>query len=149
MKLVVQRVTHAEVRSEGELCGSIGKGYVVLVGVAHEDTEEIARKMAEKLAVLRINEDENGKMNLSIKDVGGSILSVSQFTLCADLNGCNRPSFSNAAKRDRAIELYDLFNKEIRNYNFEVQTGEFGADMKVELLNNGPVTICMDTKNKE
>ncbi|MBE6115019.1 MAG: D-tyrosyl-tRNA(Tyr) deacylase [Erysipelotrichaceae bacterium] len=145
MKLVIQRVTHAEVRSEGELCGSIGKGYVVLVGVANDDTEEIVKKMAEKLAVLRINEDENGKMNLSIKDVGGSVLSVSQFTLYADCRKGRRPGFEKAARPEYADRLYEYFNSVLRENGLVVETGRFQTEMKVLLENDGPVTIVLDS----
>ena len=144
MRVVLQVVNEASVKIEDKAVGEIGKGFLLLVGIFNTDNEENVRKMAEKISKLRVFEDVNGKTNLSLKDVNGSILSVSQFTLCADLNGCNRPSFSNAAKRDKAIELYELFNEEIRGYNFEVQTGRFGADMKVALINDGPFTIVLE-----
>jgi D-tyrosyl-tRNA(Tyr) deacylase len=144
MKVVLQVVDSASVAVENKIIGQIGKGYLLLVGVFQSDDDGNAIKMAEKISKLRVFPDENGKTNLSLNDVNGSILSVSQFTLCADLNGCNRPSFSNSAKRDDAMRLYDLFNEELRNKNFEVQTGEFGADMKVNLVNDGPFTIVLE-----
>lgn len=144
MKIVLQVVEEASVEVDKKVIGEIGKGYLILVGVFETDEEENALKLADKVSKLRIFPDENGKTNLSLKDVGGKILSVSQFTLCADLNGCNRPSFSLAAKRDKAIRLYELFNKQLENNGFEVQTGEFGADMKVNLVNDGPFTILLE-----
>lgn len=144
MKVVLQVVDSASVAVENKIIGQIGKGYLLLVGVFQSDDDGNAIKMAEKISKLRVFPDENGKTNLSLNDVNGSILSVSQFTLCADLNGCNRPGFSNSAKRDDAMRLYDLFNEELRNKNFEVQTGEFGADMKVNLVNDGPFTIVLE-----
>ncbi len=144
MKIVLQVVEEASVEVDKKVIGEIGKGYLILVGVFETDEEENALKLADKVSKLRVFPDENGKTNLSLKDVGGKILSVSQFTLCADLNGCNRPSFSLAAKRDKAIRLYELFNKQLENNGFEVQTGEFGADMKVNLVNDGPFTILLE-----
>ena len=143
MKVVLQIVDNASVEVEGKIVGNIGKGYLLLVGLFKDDGEENVRKMAEKISKLRIFPDENGKTNLSLANIGGSILSVSQFTLCADLNGCNRPSFTNSAKREDAIRLYNLFNDELRKYGFEVQTGVFGADMKVNLINSGPFTLVL------
>ena len=143
MKVVLQIVDNASVEVEGKIVGNIGKGYLLLVGLFKDDGEENVRKMAEKISKLRIFPDENGKTNLSLANIGGAILSVSQFTLCADLNGCNRPSFTNSAKREDAIRLYNLFNDELRKYGFEVQTGVFGADMKVNLINSGPFTLVL------
>ena len=149
MKFVIQRVTHAEVAVEGEVIGKIGKGFMVLIGVAQDDTRVIADKMVKKLTGLRIFEDSEGKTNLSLKDVNGSLLLISQFTLYADCRKGNRPNFMNAGKPDEANRLYEFFTEECKKYVPVVEKGVFGADMKVELLNDGPVTICMDTKNKE
>lgn len=144
MKIVLQVVEKASVEVEKKVIGEIGKGYLILVGVFESDEEINALKLADKVSKLRVFPDENGKTNLSLKDVEGKILSVSQFTLCADLNGCNRPSFSLAAKREKATKLYELFNKQLRDNGFDVQTGEFGADMKVNLINDGPFTILLE-----
>ena len=144
MKVVLQVVDEASVKVDGKTIGEIKKGYMLLVGVFQGDNDDNAIKMAEKISKLRVFPDENGKTNLSLATVGGAILSISQFTLCADLNGCNRPGFSKSAKRDDAIRLYDLFNSELRKYDFEVQTGEFGADMKVSLINDGPFTLVLE-----
>lgn len=144
MKVVIQVVEKANVEVDKKIIGEIGKGYMILVGVFESDDTNNAIKMADKVSKLRVFPDENGKTNLSLKDVGGKILSVSQFTLCADLNGCNRPSFTLAAKREKAIKLYELFNEQLRINGFEVQTGEFGADMKVNLVNDGPFTILLE-----
>lgn len=144
MKVVLQVVDEASVKVENKTIAEIKKGYMLLVGVFQGDTEENAIKMAEKVSKLRVFPDENGKTNLSLSTVGGAILSVSQFTLCADLNGCNRPGFSNSAKREDAIRLYDLFNDKLRGFGFEVQTGVFGADMKVCLVNDGPFTLVLE-----
>ena len=144
MKIVLQVVEKASVEVEKKVIGEIEKGYLILVGVFESDEEINALKLADKVSKLRVFPDENGKTNLSLKDVDGKVLSVSQFTLCADLNGCNRPSFSLAAKREKAIKLYELFNKQLRDNGFEVQTGEFGADMKVSLVNDGPFTILLE-----
>lgn len=143
MKVVLQIVDEASVQVDNNTVANIKKGYLLLVGFFKEDTENEVKKIAEKISKLRIFPDELGKTNLSLKDVKGEVLSVSQFTLCADLNGTNRPSFSNSAKREDAIRLYDLFNEELRKYGFEVKTGIFGADMKVKLINNGPFTIVL------
>ena len=144
MKIVLQVVEKASVEVEKKVIGEIEKGYLILVGVFESDEEINALKLADKVSKLRVFPDENGKTNLSLKDVDGKVLSVSQFTLCADLNGCNRPSFSLAAKREKAIKLYELFNKQLKDNGFEVQTGEFGADMKVSLVNDGPFTILLE-----
>ena len=144
MKVVVQRSKNSKVTINNKVNGSIDKGYVLLVGFTHGDTKEIVNKMINKILNLRIFEDENEKMNLSIKDINGSILSISQFTSYADCKKGNRPSFINAMKPDEASTLYDYFNKELSKY-IEVNTGIFGADMKVEIYNDGPVTIILDS----
>lgn len=144
MKLVVQRVKNAKVDVENKTVGNIEKGFLVLLGVTHTDTKEVADYLVKKLCNLRVFEDENGKMNLSIKDVKGKLLIVSQFTLYADCTGGNRPSFINAAKPEIAKELYEYFCKECENKGIEVEKGIFGADMKVSLLNDGPVTIILE-----
>ncbi|PRR93344.1 MULTISPECIES: D-aminoacyl-tRNA deacylase [unclassified Bacillus (in: firmicutes)] len=146
MRLVVQRVTSASVKVEEEITGAINEGYLVLVGVTHEDTEEDVLYLAEKLAHLRIFEDENGKMNHSLLDVKGSVLSVSQFTLYGDTRKGRRPNFMKAAKPDAANSLYECFNKALREKGIHVETGRFGAMMDVSLTNSGPVTIWMDSK---
>ena len=144
MKLVVQRVKNASVEVEGKKVGSIEKGYLVLLGVTHTDTKETADYLVKKLCNLRVFEDENGKMNLNIKQVGGSLLIVSQFTLYGDCSEGNRPSFINAAKPEMANELYDYFCDKCLENNINVERGIFGADMKVSLLNDGPVTIILE-----
>ena len=144
MKLVIQRVKNAKVDVDGKTVGSIEKGFLVLLGVTHTDTKETADYLVKKLCKLRVFEDENGKMNLSIKDVGGQLLIVSQFTLYADCSGGNRPSFVNAAKPDLANELYEYFCEKCKEEQIEVQKGIFGANMKVSLLNDGPVTIILE-----
>ncbi|MGM0754837.1 MAG: D-aminoacyl-tRNA deacylase [Bacillota bacterium] len=146
MRLVVQRVTNASVKVEDEITGAINEGYMVLVGVTHEDTEEDVLYLAEKLAHLRIFEDENGKMNRSLLDVKGSVLSVSQFTLYGDTRKGRRPNFMKAAKPDVANSLYECFNETLREKGIRVETGRFGAMMDVSLTNSGPVTIWMDSK---
>lgn len=146
MKAVVQRVSSSNVRVDGELIGSVGKGFNVLLGVEPEDTKEHADVLAAKISKLRVFEDENGKMNLSIQDVDGEILVISQFTLCADIKKGNRPSFTTAAAPEKAEELYRYFQKKLaENGVRKVEHGKFGADMKVEINNDGPVTILMDT----
>ncbi|AHL72259.1 D-aminoacyl-tRNA deacylase [Bacillus altitudinis] len=146
MRLVVQRVTSASVKVGEEITGAINEGYMVLVGVTHEDTEEDVHYLAEKLAHLRIFEDENGKMNHSLLDVKGSVLSVSQFTLYGDTRKGRRPNFMKAAKPDVANSLYECFNETLREKGIHVETGRFGAMMDVSLTNSGPVTIWMDSK---
>ncbi|MBR1842824.1 MAG: D-tyrosyl-tRNA(Tyr) deacylase [Oscillospiraceae bacterium] len=143
MRAVVTRVSSASVTIEGRVNGKIEKGYLVLLGVGLNDTEETAKRMAQKIANLRVFEDENGKMNLSLAQVGGSVLCVSQFTLYADTSS-RRPGFTNAARPDKAVPLYELFMSELMSLGFEVQHGEFGADMQVESVNDGPVTILFD-----
>ena len=144
MKLVIQRVKRASVEVNKEIVGKIEQGFLVLLGVGPEDTKEIADFLVQKLIKLRVFEDENGKMNLSLKDINGELLIVSQFTLYADCTGGNRPSFTNAAKPDKANELYEYFITECKKENIKVEHGIFGVDIKVELLNDGPVTILLD-----
>ena len=144
MKLVVQRVKNAKVEVEGKIVGKIDKGYLVLLGVTHNDTKEIADYLVKKLCNLRVFEDENGKMNLNIKQVEGELLIVSQFTLYGDCTEGNRPSFTNAAKPDLANELYEYFCSKCAENDINVEKGIFGADMKVNLLNDGPVTIIIE-----
>ena len=139
MKFVIQRVTHAKVEVEQKIIGSIQNGYLVLIGIAEDDNEEIADKLVKKLLGLRIFADENGKTNLSLKDVNGSLLLVSQFTLYADCRKGNRPSFVNAGNPEKANELYEYIIGKCRDEVPDVQTGSFGADMKITLLNDGPV----------
>ena len=145
MRFVVQRVTHASVTVDGNVIGKIGQGFMVLIGVSDEDTKETADKMVKKLLGLRIFEDENGKTNLDIHTVGGSLLLISQFTLYADCKHGNRPSFIKAGKPDMANEMYEYIIAKCRDQVETVETGEFGADMKVELLNDGPFTILLDS----
>ena len=145
MRFVIQRVTDASVTIDGEISGKIGKGYLVLIGVADTDTKEIADKMIRKMIGLRIFEDEQGKTNLSLADVDEGLLLVSQFTLYANCKRGNRPSFIEAGKPDMANEMYEYIIEKCRESVDEVQTGEFGADMKVQLLNDGPFTILLDS----
>ena len=145
MRFVIQRVTEASVTIDGEISGKIGKGYLVLIGVADTDTKEIADKMIRKMIGLRIFEDEQGKTNLSLADVDGGLLLVSQFSLYANCKRGNRPSFIEAGKPDMANEMYEYIIEKCRESVDEVQTGEFGADMKVQLLNDGPFTILLDS----
>jgi D-tyrosyl-tRNA(Tyr) deacylase len=146
MRIVVQRCSRAEVRIDGSIVGRIDQGFVLLVGVTDTDTRTEADLLAKKIAQLRVFEDEAGKMNLALHDVGGAILSISQFTLYADCRKGNRPSFIRAARPETAEPLYDYFNAVLRDqYGLRVETGRFGADMKVDFVNDGPVTILMDT----
>ena len=144
MKLVIQRVKNASVAVEGKNVGNIKQGFLVLLGVGPNDTINEADFLVQKLIKLRVFEDENGKMNLALKDINGELLIVSQFTLYADCSGGNRPSFTNAAKPDKANELYEYFISKCKEYDVKVEHGIFGADMKVELLNDGPVTIILE-----
>lgn len=144
MKLVIQRVTSASVEVEGKVIGSIGRGFLVLLGVGQEDNEQIAQQYAEKLLKLRIFEDENGKTNRSLADVEGELLIISQFTLYADCRHGNRPSFTGAGAPQEANRLYEYFVNYCRERVAKVETGEFGADMKVSLVNDGPFTIVLD-----
>lgn len=146
MRFVIQRVTHASVTVDGSVIGQIGKGFLVLIGVGHEDNEQIADKMMSKLCKMRIFDDENGKTNLSLNDVGGQLLMVSQFTLYADCKKGNRPSFANAGSPQLGNELYQYCISYARREGFHVEVGSFGADMKVELLNDGPFTIVLDSE---
>ncbi len=145
MRIVLQRVKYASVKVDGELCGKTDGGYMLLFGAGHGDTEEICRKLADKTANLRIFSDGNDKINLSLADVGGTILVVPQFTLYADCRKGNRPNFIQAAKPDEANRLYEYFVEYLRSKGFHVETGSFGADMKVELLNDGPFTLILDS----
>lgn len=144
MKLVIQRVSNASVTVDKKITGKIEKGFLVLLGVTHSDTKETADYLVKKLCNLRVFMDENEKMNLSIKDIDGELLIVSQFTLYADCQKGNRPSFVNSAKPDMANELYEYFVEKCRSEVKNVQTGIFGAHMKVDLLNDGPVTIILE-----
>ena len=149
MRIVLQRVKSASVSIEGTVVGEIEQGFLLLVGVGPDDTRDAASYLARKIAGMRIFSDENGKMNLSIDQVGGKILSVSQFTLFADTKKGNRPSFTGAASPEAANKLYEEFNEILRTeYGLIVETGEFAADMQVSLVNDGRVTILLDTKNQ-
>ena len=144
MRVVVQRCSRAEVRIDGQTVGQIGRGFLLLVGVTDGDSEAQADLLAKKVAQMRVFEDSEGKMNLALKDVDGAILSISQFTLYADCKKGNRPSFIRAARPETAAPLYDYFNARLRSeYGLQVETGRFGADMKVDFINDGPVTILL------
>ena len=153
MRVVLQRVTQASVKVDGEVIGAIGNGFLILLGVSDEDNESVADKMADKICKLRIFADENGKTNLSLTDVGGELLVVSQFTLYGDTKKGYRPSFIKAAKPPLSVDAYELFLAEMNKQGLkDVQHGEFGADMQVSLVNEGPCTIIIDTdewKKKE
>lgn len=144
MKIVLQRVTSASVTVDGQVTGSIGMGYLVLLGVGRDDTEEDCRRLADKIIKLRIFADENGKTNLDLAAVGGSLLVVSQFTLYADCRKGNRPNFIQAGDPDQAQRLYEYFVDYCRSRGQHVETGVFGGDMKVELLNDGPFTVILE-----
>lgn len=144
MKVVVQRVITSSVEIDKKIVGKINKGLMVLVGFTNDDNEEKIDYMVKKITNLRIFDDENGVMNLSLKDVNGEILSISQFTLYGDARKGNRPSYINALAPDKATKLYDLFNQKLKQENIKVETGIFGADMKVSLINDGPVTIIIE-----
>ena len=144
MKLVIQRVKEANVEVEGNIVGKIDKGFLILVGITQSDTTENADYLVKKVSNLRVFEDENGKMNLRIKDIDGKFLIVSQFTLYADCSGGNRPSFTNAARPEMANELYEYFCDKCVENGIEIQKGIFGANMKVGLVNDGPVTIVLE-----
>ncbi|RZT22217.1 D-aminoacyl-tRNA deacylase [Fictibacillus sp. BK138] len=146
MKIVLQRAKNAAVSVDSEVKGQIDRGLMLLVGVTHEDTERDADYLAEKIINLRIFEDENGKMNFSLKDTEGSILSISQFTLYGDTKKGRRPNFMDAAKPDHAKQIYDYFNEKMKTLGIHVQTGVFGAMMDVEFTNDGPVTLIMDSR---
>ena len=147
MKFVIQRVLKADVKVDEKICGKINQGFLVLIGITHNDNEKIAEGMINKLLKLQVFSDENGKMNKSIKDINGELLLVSQFTLYANCKRGNRPDFLNAAKPDFANELYEFIIDKCKNEIQNVQTGIFGADMKVELVNDGPVTIVLDSED--
>ncbi|MDR7001524.1 D-aminoacyl-tRNA deacylase [Neobacillus niacini] len=149
MRVVVQRSKKAKVTVNGEITGQINSGLVLLVGVTHDDKEEDAAYLADKVANLRIFEDDAEKMNLSLLDVGGEILSVSQFTLYGDCRNGRRPSFINAARPEQATQLYETFNRFLQEKGVHVETGRFGAMMQVELTNDGPVTLIVDSKDRK
>lgn len=146
MKFVIQRVTSADVKVDGNILGEIGKGFMVLIGVSDNDTKETADKMVKKLVGLRIFEDEQGKTNLSLADVGGSLLLISQFTLYANCKKGYRPSFIEAGKPDMASDMYEYIIEKCKETVPDVQRGQFGADMKVSLVNDGPFTIILDSE---
>lgn len=146
MKFVIQRVAYASVTVNKEIIGKIGRGFLVLIGISREDNQEVADKLVKKLLGLRIFQDEHGKTNLSLQDVSGELLLVSQFTLYADCKKGNRPSFINAGTPDKANELYKYIIGRCKEQIPVVETGSFGADMKVELLNDGPFTIILDSR---
>ena len=148
MRVVLQRVSHASVTVEEKVIGKIQRGFLLLVGVTRDDAMEDMEYLVRKIVQMRIFEDEEGKLNRSIQDIGGEILSVSQFTLYADTKKGNRPSFSKAAPGNVALEMFEQFNGLLRDTGVPVETGQFGADMKVELLNDGPVTILLDSKKR-
>ena len=148
MKFVVQRVTEASVTVEGKIVGKINKGFLVLVGVSEEDNKQVADKLVKKLVGLRIFEDSEGKTNLSLADVGGELLMISQFTLYANCKKGNRPSYIEALNGEKASLLYDKFNQELSKF-LPVETGIFGAEMEVSLINDGPVTILLEKENKK
>ena len=147
MKFVIQRVTHGSVTIDGEVRGKIGKGFLVLIGIGQEDTKEIADKMVRKLVNMRIFEDEEGRTNLGLTDVQGELLLISQFTLYADCKKGNRPSFTAAGGPEMAETMYQYIIEECKKEIAVVEQGEFGADMKVELLNDGPFTIILDSRD--
>ncbi len=146
MRVVLQRCRSASVTVAGEVVGAIDSGYVLLVGVRHGDTEKDAQYLAEKIVHLRVFEDEDGKMNKDILTVGGEVLSISQFTLYGDVRRGRRPNYMEAARPEQASVLYEVFNDELRKYGLRVATGRFGAMMDVSLVNDGPVTILMDSE---
>lgn len=145
MRAVVTRVTSASVASEGEISGNIGRGFLILLGVGTEDTEEDVNRLADKIAFLRVFEDDAGKMNLSLKDVGGAMLVISQFTLYGNCRRGRRPDFLEAARPELASPLYEAFTERCRAHGFRVETGRFGAYMLVSSVNDGPVTLLLDT----
>lgn len=145
MRVVLQRVTHASVTIDGQIHGQIQQGFLALVGITQEDNEEIVSKVAKKCAQLRVFEDEEGKMNKGLDDISGAVLSISQFTLFADCKKGRRPSFDKAAKPEISKPLYEYFNTALMQEGIHVETGVFGADMKVDLCNDGPVTIIIDS----
>ncbi|MGM9836928.1 MAG: D-aminoacyl-tRNA deacylase [Paludibacteraceae bacterium] len=149
MRIILQRVSSASVAVSEDVVGTIHQGFLLLVGITHTDTTADADYLARKIAQLRVFSDKDGKLNLSLRDVGGSVLSVSQFTLFADTRRGNRPSFVEAARPEQAEQLYQYFNDHLRNaYLLHVETGIFGADMQVSLINDGPLTILLDSKQR-
>ena len=146
MRIVVQNVNRAKCTIDNKIVGEISRGFCVFVGFTHLDTKETVEKMVNKLVSLRLFDDENGKTNLSLNDINGSILSISQFTLYASVKDGRRPSFVDAMRPDEATKMYDYFNECLRNTGIHIETGVFGADMKIELLNDGPVTIILDSE---
>jgi D-tyrosyl-tRNA(Tyr) deacylase len=146
MRAVLQRVSRAQVRSDGQVLGEIGRGFVVLLGVARDDTAADAAKLADRILGIRVFADSNGKMNCALATIGGELLVVSQFTLLADTDSGRRPSFTRAAPPDDARRLYEHFLSLVRNHDVKVETGKFGADMEVELVNDGPVTIILHSR---
>lgn len=148
MKVVIQRVSESEVVVENQSVGKIGKGFMLLIGIDENDEKQDADWLVQKILNLRVFGDEEGKLNLSILDIKGELLCISQFTLIADYKKGNRPSFIKAAKPDKAIPLFEYFKEEIAKSGLKTESGTFGADMKVSLINDGPVTIVMDSKTK-
>lgn len=148
MRIVIQRVSKASVAVDEEVVGQIGRGFMVLVGVEEADSQEDVDYLVRKTANMRIFEDEEGKMNISLKDVGGQVLSISQFTLHANTKKGNRPSFVDAARPDHSLPFYEAYNEGLRQEGLTVETGEFGADMQISLINDGPVTIIIDSKDR-
>ncbi|AVQ16666.1 D-aminoacyl-tRNA deacylase [Fusobacterium gonidiaformans] len=148
MKAVIQRVQYASVAVEGNIIGKIEKGFLILLGITHEDTEKDVLWLANKIKDLRVFEDENGKMNLSLEEVKGEVLIVSQFTLYGNCMKGRRPAFVDAARPELAIPLYEKFLETFQSFGIKTESGKFGADMKVELLNDGPVTLIIESKDK-
>ncbi len=148
MKAVIQRVQYASVAVEGNIIGKIEKGFLILLGITHEDTEKDVLWLANKIKDLRVFEDENGKMNLSLEEVKGEVLIVSQFTLYGNCMKGRRPAFIDAARPEIAIPLYEKFLETFQSFGIKTESGKFGADMKVELLNDGPVTLIIESKDK-
>lgn len=148
MRIVIQRVSKASVSIHQKVVGQINQGFMVLVGVEEADSQEDVDYLVRKTVNMRIFEDEEGKMNISLKEIGGQVLSISQFTLHANTKKGNRPSFIDAAKPDHSLPLYEAYNEGLRQEGLTVETGEFGADMQVALINDGPVTIIIDSKDK-
>lgn len=146
MRVIIQNVNEASCKVDNKIVGSISRGFCLFVGFTHDDTKERVERMVNKLVSLRLFDDENGKTNLSLSDINGSILSISQFTLYASVKDGRRPSFVNAMKPDEASKLYDYFNLCLKNAGFDVKTGIFGADMKILLENNGPFTTILDSE---
>lgn len=149
MKAVIQRVSEASVKVDGNIVGEINTGFMLLIGIDENDEKSDADWLVQKILNLRVFSDENDKLNLSIKDINGEILCISQFTLIADYKKGNRPSFIKAAKPDKAIPLFEYFKEKLSKSDLRIETGIFGADMKVSLINDGPVTIVMDTLTKQ